>query len=175
MMSNKSIMVLASKYRLKEPISVKDGSFNEKGSKEFLSKKLVNRDWAEDRNSHPNNELYVFHEEETEELMELREQNILDNAEKERRANVSQADLIDAIAGRTKSEPKPKATKKKVVKEEPKEEPKEEKTEETKEDKSPGVDSSLEELKLFCKSKGIKHHHKAGKGKLLELINKEQA
>ena len=75
-MSNQSHMVVATKYRLKEMKSQKDGTWNLKGSKEDLGTKILKRSFVEDRNSHQNNELYVVDEKKTEEMLELREANI---------------------------------------------------------------------------------------------------
>jgi len=74
-MSN-SLMVVATKYRLKETLSVKAGTYNKKGSKENLGKKIVARAYVEDRNSHENNELYIIDEQATEEMVAKRQANI---------------------------------------------------------------------------------------------------
>lgn len=156
-MSNQSLMVVAEKYELEVKIPGEQG-YQVKGQKRLVhGKKLVPRAWVEDRNSHPNNELYVIYEDDTAELMKVREQNILDNAEKAKRASTSMADLVDAVAEKAA---KPKKEKVKPVVVEPKEgEPKE--------------DWTPTELKAYCDENNIEYHHKAGKPKLLELIKNQ--
>jgi len=98
MSDQKSQMVLAEKYELEVKLKGKEG-YQIDGQKRLLhEKKLVPRQWAEDRNEHPNNEYYVVFEEETAELMKQREANIQENAEKESRKNVTMADLVDVVA-----------------------------------------------------------------------------
>ncbi len=75
-MEPKSLMVVATKYRLKETVSVTKGTYNKKGSKENLGKKIVARAFVEDRNSHENNELYIIDEKATEEMVIERQKNI---------------------------------------------------------------------------------------------------
>lgn len=75
-MSNTSHMVVATKFRIKVPISTKLGTWDVKGAKENLGSKIVTRAFVEDRNSHHNNELYVIDEEATKEMLKKRQANI---------------------------------------------------------------------------------------------------
>lgn len=75
-MSNQSHMVVATKYKLTEATSLKQGTFNKNGSKKKIHTKIVKRSFVEDRNSHNNNELYVIDEAATEEMEARREANI---------------------------------------------------------------------------------------------------
>jgi len=93
-------MVVATKYLLKVPKSVKEGTWDKNGYKEEIHTKIIPRAFVNERNSHDNNELYIIDEEATDKMMETREKNILAKAEKNKREAVSTADLVDAIAGR---------------------------------------------------------------------------
>lgn len=98
-MESQSQMVWAKKWQLKTPLSLKAGTYDPNGTKEMKHDwKLVPRDWVEYRNSQPNNELYEVDEEETDRLMELREENIKLQEEKKKKESVSNADLVGAIA-----------------------------------------------------------------------------
>ena len=99
---NKSTLVLAERWELLTPLrGTKSKEYDPKGQKELKAKKkLVSREFAEYRNTIKNNEIYVLFEDETIELMELREQNIIDNAEKDRKSKLDINDLVDAIVER---------------------------------------------------------------------------
>lgn len=75
-MSNQGVMVVATKYRLTQPVSMKEGTWNKKSGKEKIHTKIVSRAFVEDRNSHENNELYVIDEQATIEMQEKRNANI---------------------------------------------------------------------------------------------------
>lgn len=75
-MSNQSHMVVATKYKLTQAISIKAGTWNKKSGREKIHTKIVSRAFVEDRNSHENNELYVIDEQATIEMQEKREANI---------------------------------------------------------------------------------------------------
>ena len=94
---SKSIMVVATKFRLKVPIAGSGGQYDKKGQKEDMGTKIVPRQFVEERNSHDNNELYVIDEKKTEKLMKEREENIKLNAEKAKKEKTSLADLVDAV------------------------------------------------------------------------------
>lgn len=147
-----SNLVLVEKWELKVPKSISKGTWDKEGQKELKhGKKLVNRDYVLARNKVDNNELYILFEDETKELMKVRDQNIIANAEKERKAKMGTSELVDAILNGKK--PKEKAPKEKV------------------EPTLTDFDSmNVEQLKKYCDDNGIKYHHKAGKEKLLEII-----
>lgn len=157
-----SQMVVATKYRLLEPQSLKDGSYNVNGSKKDLGTKVVLRSFVEERNSQKNNELYVINEVATVKFYEQREKNIEDNKAREQKEKVSNADLVDALVKNisAKSESKPKKEEK----------PKEEKKEEI----SSFSELSNEEIQEQLKAKGVEFHHKAGRSKLIELLTNNQ-
>jgi hypothetical protein len=144
-MSKNSLMVVAKKYKLLTPISIVAGTFDKKGQKEFVHKKIVPRQFVEDRNSHNNNELYVIDEEATKEMILMREEELKKNEIKKAKENVSMSDLVTAIAGNSESQSYP--------------------------DDEPNKDWTVKQLKAYCKDNGIKFHHKAKEAKLLELIN----
>lgn len=141
---SKSAMVWATKYKLLSPISLKDGKWDKSGAKEEVHSKLMPRAFVEDRNAHDNNELYVIDEERTAELMKQREQSIVENNERAKRESLTQADLIEAIAGGIKS---------KEVK-----------------SSEPSESWSVKELKDYCKENEISFKGNPGKDKLLQLI-----
>ena len=92
-------MVVATKYRLTNPISIKSGTWDKKGAKVEVHTKIVQRSFVESRNEHDNQELYVIDEDATDKMMVTREDNILKNAAKEKRDSATTADLIESIAG----------------------------------------------------------------------------
>ena len=108
-----SNLVLAEKWELKVPVGIKAGTWKEDGHKELkVSKKLVSRNFALSRieagkmydgkgnlikNIRSNNELYILFEEETKVKMKTREENIIKNAEKERKSKMDMSDLVDAV------------------------------------------------------------------------------
>ena len=144
-------MVVATRYRLKEAISQKDGIYNEQGSKEDLGTRMVLRSYVEDRNSRRNNEIYVIDEEKTIENEKLREANIIKNAEDKQKEKVTNADVVGALVSLVANKEKPKKAEKVVKVEEPKDE------------------LTIDELKEALNEAGIEFHHKAGLNKLKEL------
>lgn len=168
---SQSTMVLAEKYELQVKIPGST-AYSVKGQKKLVhGKKLVPRIYVEQRNSHANNELYVVYEEETEKLMEQREKNIIENAEKAKREQVSMADLVDKVAGNASTE--------KEVANKPKEEATA--TNEAKENASDDKGAKetpkafdkmeVDELKQYCKDNDIQFHPASGIKKLLELVS----
>lgn len=126
--------------------------------------KLVPRQWVEDRNVQDNNEYYVIDEERSKGIPEAREANAIKNAERIKRKEVSQGDMVEALAAAIKgsSQEKPKVTK-------PKPSPKKE----VEKNNQEGIDlaaASIDDMKAYCDDNGIEYHHKAGHGKLIELI-----
>ena len=142
-------MVVATKYILSTPLSLKKGTWKNDGSKKEIHTKIVPREFVEERNSHNNNEVYVIDEDATKKMLAQREDNIKKNAENKKKESLTTADLIDAIV-------KPKKESKKKV--------------EKVDSKFDSMD--LDELKQYCQDNDIKYHHKAGKEKLIELIKK---
>lgn len=92
-----SYLVWAERFNLKELKSQREGTYNQSGSKESKGSSLVVRSFAEARNAQLNNELYVFDEKKTDELMLIREANIKKQAEEKEKKAVSSEDLL-AIA-----------------------------------------------------------------------------
>lgn len=167
-MSVKSTMVWATKYQLKTPKSIQQGTFDPNGQKEEQGSRLLPRDWVEDRNSQENNELYVVDEEYTAQLMKQREQNIIDNAEKAKFDNVGTADLVKAIAGLTgaaKSEPEVKKPEPKKVAEPVSIDPYEAELKAMEK-------AELQQICINTKVEG--YHHAMGEEKLIELILKSK-
>jgi len=111
-MSNESIMVVATKYLLKNPISLKSGTWDEKGHKEEIRTSIVSRHFVNERNSHKNNEIYVIDEEATAEMLIKRDGQIKANQAKAKRDKMSTADLVDAFQGNMKNEEEKTETKK---------------------------------------------------------------
>jgi hypothetical protein len=158
-------MVVADKYKLTQPLSINAGTWKKDGVKEHIHRKIVTRDFVENRNSHTNNELYIIDEEATLEMIEQREKNIILNAEKSRKEKMTTSDLVEAIIGNQK----PKVKK-----------PKAEKTVKVEDDKKPNIELpegepniewSIGQIQSYCKVNNIKFHHMAKAEKLLELIN----
>ena len=96
-MSNQSQMVVATKYKLRTPLSIKDGTWKKDTGREKIHTKFIPRRVVENRNQQMNNELYIIDEDATEKYYEQREKNIIENAAKEKRALTSTADLVDAV------------------------------------------------------------------------------
>jgi len=108
-------MVVATKYQLKNPISLKSGTWDEKGHKEEIRTSIVPRAFVEERNSHKNNEIYVIDEEATAEMLIKREEQIKLNEIKAKREKMSTADLVEAVQGKTKETVVEKVIKKEVI------------------------------------------------------------
>lgn len=164
----KSQMVVATKYRLLVPISIKEGTFDPNGQKQQLGKpKLLSRDFVEQRNAHNNNELYIIDEEKTVELMQQREENIRIKNEADKLNNISPQDVVNALVNAAKgtAETPKKAAPKKVEKVE---EPKAERV--VLPEGEPNEDWDKSQLQQYCDERGLEYHHKAGKEKLLETI-----
>ena len=101
--------VWADRYVLKELVSVREGKYNQNGSKELKGSGLYLRSFVEARNLVDNNELYVIDEDKTSELMKIREVNIKKQAEENEKVKESKEDvlanaLLKAL-GKTKPEP----------------------------------------------------------------------
>lgn len=166
-----SNLVLAERYELKVPASIKDNTWKSDGQKELKAKKkLISRNFALSRiesgkmydqkgkeieNIRSNNELYIIYEEETVEVMKQRDKNIIKNAEKAKKEKMGMSDLVDAVVNKSE---KPKAKKKEASK----------KVESN--DTKSVDDMDKDELKKYCDDNELKYHHKAGKEKLLEII-----
>jgi len=99
-MSNKSKMVVATKFQLLESVG---GKFNKKGAKKEISTKLVAREYVEYRNSQSNNELYVIDEKETKKMVDLRKKSIAKQIADKEKAAVSNADVVDALVNKISS------------------------------------------------------------------------
>lgn len=92
-------MVVAKKYQLLVPKSIKDGTWDLNGSKKLIhDNKILPRFYVEQRNDFNNNELYVIDEVATAEMLEKREENIKKQAEQKKRENITMADLVDTVA-----------------------------------------------------------------------------
>ena len=94
MSTGKSYLVWAERFNLKELKSQKDGTYNQNGSKESKGAAMIVRSYAEARNAQENNEIYVFDEEKTSELMILREQNIKKQAQEAEKKKISSEDVL---------------------------------------------------------------------------------
>ena len=152
-------MVVATKYKLTQPLSINAGTWNKDGAKEEVHTKIVPRAFVEDRNYHNNNELYIIDEAATDEMMEQRELNIIENAKKAKREKMSTSDLIDAIVGSKEDKPKKEKKVKEVAK-----------TIDVMDVDTPNIGWTLEALQTYCRDNDIKHHHANKEAKLLELI-----
>lgn len=64
--------------------------------------KLIPRQWAEDRNAQDNNEYYAIDEERSKGITEARQANAIKNAERRKRKEVSQGDIVEALAAAIK-------------------------------------------------------------------------
>ncbi len=174
MSKEKSYMVVASKYQLEVPIVGKT-AYKTDGQKILKQKdKIVPRHYVENRNSHPNNELWVIDEEKTAKMVVQREKNIIANLEKDRREKVSTADLVDAIAGKVAKDVVPKVVPIETVKEPVKETSSTNDSEQPLEGE-PNEEWTIPQLKEYCDSNSITYHAASGVNKLMELItlNKE--
>lgn len=157
-MSN-SLMVVATKYKLKEGVRFREGVWKDSGRFEKVNTKIISRAFVEQRNEHDNNENYIIDEEATAEMMEQRELNIIENAKVAKREKMTTSDLVDAIVGaKTAAPKKEKAAKKEVI--------------EPVDTDAPNAEWSLEDLQQYCRDNDIKHHHANKEVKLLELIKK---
>ena len=86
--------VWADRYVLKELVSVREGKYNQNGSKELKGSALYTRSYVVARNLVDNNELYVIDEEKTSELMKIREENIKKQAEENEKVKESKEDVL---------------------------------------------------------------------------------
>ena len=86
--------VWADRYVLKELISVREGKYNQNGSKELKGSGLYLRSFVEARNLVDNNELYVIDEDKTSELMKTREENIKKQTEEKEKVKESKEDVL---------------------------------------------------------------------------------
>lgn len=91
-----SYLVWAERFCFKELKSQRDGTYNQNGSKELKGAGMVIRSFAEDRNAQPNNEIYIFDEKKTDELMLLRDESIKKQAEEKEKKSVSSEDKLAA-------------------------------------------------------------------------------
>lgn len=172
-------MVVATRYRLRTPISIKEGTFDPNGDKVQLGKpKFLSRAYVEQRNSFSNNELYIIDEEATKAYYEQRDANIEANALKEASKNVTAQDLVNALREGVQAKPAPTPAKAAPVVEKPKaeEEVEQEQPEEVEVERvempegSPDDSWTDDQLKAYCDERGIKYHHKAKGEKLLQTI-----
>lgn len=173
-------MVYATKFKLRKGVTYKQGKlydnsvWNNSGMIEEVHSRFLPRATVESRNAQNNNERYIIDEKKTLELLEEREGNIVKNAEQKRRESLTQADLIDAIAGNVT---RPNNDSSKELKE-ALAKIKELESEKSKSTIIPNgsgkilfVDMSEEELRAYSDKEGIKQHHKSSKDKLIEVIN----
>lgn len=189
-MEQKSQMVLAEKYELQVRIPG-TSQYQKDGQRRLVhEKKLVPRAWAEQRNQHSNNELYVLFEEETDALMKQRQANIKNNAIKEAKSKMSMGDLIDVVAGKSTTPVEAAIESDELVEKDKKIAELEAKLKAAKEESKPEPEVSepvdeptgqpdfdgmeVPELQKYCDDNGIKYHHKAGKEKLIEIITENQ-
>lgn len=197
-------MVVASKWRLQVAISAKHGEYDKDGQKKQLKSRIViPRAKAMQDNEAKNNILWIIDEEATKEFYAQREKNINRKAEEARRANVGNADLVDAIVAMASGKlPATSATTSNAISDTSKDdeiaalkaqldhantqnsmlveelnkvaEPLIEKK--TEPEDAPQQQSSefeamtLDQLRAACDEKGIKYHHLAKEGKLVELL-----
>lgn len=148
-MDNKSHMVVATKFKLTKPISIKKGTWNKDSGKEKVHTKILPRRVVESRNEHDNNEHYIIDEEATENMLKKREKNIIANAAKEKREKTSTADIVEAI--------QTMGTKKVEYIEG--------------DGETLFKDMTEDQLRHYSSYSGIEQHHKSGKEKLIETIN----
>lgn len=185
------MIVYATKYRLLEPISAKEGKYNHEGSKKKLRSLVTTRDAVAESNSHQNNIIWVIDESKSSELVLLREQTIKDNAIKTKREGATQADMIDALMK--------VATGNKTVDNSEVEELKAQLAEAKKAIKeasnpmgkvvapvekvvapqsfptdTPSEEWTVPQLREYCDNNNIKYHPASKESKLLELINEKK-
>lgn len=166
-MTNQSVMVWVTKYKLKKHVQYSNKTpkdelirmWNDPGMFEEHRSSLQKRSWIMERNSQTNNEYFKIDEEETARLMKIREGNLVNNAKRKKDETVSMSDLVTVLGGLANNS-QPKEAPKKVVKaiKEP-----------TTTDDSVEA-KTVEELRAICDEKGIEYHHAAKEAKLLELI-----
>lgn len=112
MSTGTSYLVWAECFQLMELTSASNGTYNKEGRKESKGSKLVVRSWANDRNINDNNELYVFDEEETDRLDEIRQANKLKQASiKTESAEDKLASAMLKAMGKVTETPKPETKK----------------------------------------------------------------
>lgn len=93
-----SKLVWAERFKFTELLSQKDGRYNQQGSRKSFGALLVDRAYAVSRNAEKNNEIYVFDEEKTAELMLIRDENIKKQAEEaEKKTKSTEQVLAEAI------------------------------------------------------------------------------
>lgn len=103
-MEGTSYLVWAERYKYDSLKSLKDGTYKTDGSKTKQGEGFVVRSFAVDRNAANNNEVYIFNEEKTSELMLVREENIKKQAKEAEKKTKSMEDVLaEAIvkAGKT--------------------------------------------------------------------------
>jgi len=180
-------MVIASRYKLQARVN---GQYDVNGQKELIFKdKAVSRDYVEQRNTHPNNELWVIDEQKTTEYYAQREINLEAKKLKEESGKIGAEQIVHALLKEargtaTQAAPAPKV-------EETVSPPVEEETveEDTTEDDNNdtgndegGEDTTavnpreeykgktIEELREIAEGLGVTPHHKAKEEKIIDLI-----
>lgn len=157
---NSKIMVVASKYQLLTRIN---GQYKEDGDKKLIFEdRVVSEDTVTRANTEHRghgNIMWVVNEEKTAELPNMREEKALQMQAKSQAEAASKDDLAKAIIRNLREEGNKPA--KKTKKAEPKEA----------EENGEYSNLSIDELKALCDERGIEYHHKAGKGKLIELLS----
>ncbi len=96
--NHESQMVVADKYKLLIPISRINGTYDKEGTKKHISKKVVSRSFVEDRNSHPNNELYIIDEDATAEFLKYRAESLKNKEISKAKKTVGMDEVVEAIA-----------------------------------------------------------------------------
>jgi len=166
-MENKSLMVVATKYKLLASDSILQGTFKKDGPKEKIHTKNILRKFVEDRNTHNNNELYIIDEEATAEMLKARDKKIIENVAKKKLAKTSTADLVEAIhsiGSKTTPEPvtapvAPVATVNAI----------------TGHNETLFADMTEGQLKQYSVDNSITQHHLAKKDGLIKAINKHNS
>lgn len=182
---SKTILVSATKYRLKVAKSIIEGTWEKDGQREKIHTKVLARKFVEDRNAHDNNEHYVIDEKKSIELTEEREKNIIKNAAQAKREKMTMADLVETIANKqVPAQPAAEVPAAPIAPEAPKanETPADTEKKETPvielnvTDNGDGEtlfkDMSEDQIRHYSSHKGINQHHLAGKESMIEKIYK---
>jgi hypothetical protein len=214
-MYKNSKLVYAERYELEVNAgSKKVGNFSTTGQRKLTKKGLVDRIFVTQRIAvgiiykdgkaiegiRSNNELYVIDEEKTAELMKLRDENVIKNAEKAKKENLGQSDLVDAIKNLGVAQPATGGAPDQTVEIDELKAKNKKLEESAKKQKEVAIKPvtdveigeadndkvieiyipdyskmSVDQLRKICDDKNIKYHHKALEGRLIELIEENKS
>lgn len=140
-------MVVATKYQLLVPKSIKHGTWDVEGQKKaVIIDAQIPRYMVEDANNRDNNVLWVIDEEKTAALEGIKAEKLKTKQINDQKTKVGAGALVDAMLEKITG----KENKTKVP--------------------SEHANKSVEEIRAILDERGIEYHHKSGKAALLKLL-----